>query len=365
MGCSQDRGITTKEFQTNGGLILLKNTAGSTAFSPRLIPRQFEPDAAKSWLGYYIEHHKLLCGSKPEPLRDLQVIDCTTLSIKNGQPGLAYVALSYVWAKSGGACGPVCNNGGGKQLPQKLSAVVQDSIEVTKALGFQYLWIDKFCIDQNDAALKHDQIQQMGSIYQNSALTIICAAGMDETYGLPGVGCRARAHQRVVKCQDLTVFWTPKDPQTSIASSHWSTRGWTFQEAILSRRRLVFTDDQMYFECRTMNCFESVHCPLDELHVKNKTKTYEDIRSGMFGRSRGHEFGKLVHEKRSLNDSFCRYLSNVEDYSSRNLGYNEDSLNAFRGFLSAFREKRIHSVIYGELLTQNVRPKEGITLFMH
>ncbi|KAK7963919.1 hypothetical protein PG988_010893 [Apiospora saccharicola] len=329
------------EFQTNGGPILLKNSTSPTALSPRMIPRKFEPDTAKSWLSYCINHHKLLCGSKPEPLHNLQVIDCTSLSIKNGKPGLAYVALSYVWAKSGGACGPVRNNGGRKQLPEKLSAVVHDSIEVAKALGFRYLWIDKFCIDQNDAALKHDQIQQMGSIYQNSALTIICAAGMDETYGLPGVGRRARAQQPVVKYQDLTVFWHAKDPQTSIASSHWSTRGWTFQEALLSRRRLVFTDDQMYFECRTMNCFESVHCPLDDLHVKNKTKTYEEIRSGMFGRSREHQFGKLNHAKACFNDSLCRYFSNVEDYSSRTLGYDEDSLNAFNGVLGQFSKEKL------------------------
>jgi hypothetical protein len=29
-----------------------------------------------------------------------------------------------------------------------------------------------------------------------------------------------------------------------IASPKWSTRGWTYQEAVLSRRRLVFTEGQ-------------------------------------------------------------------------------------------------------------------------
>ncbi|KAK7911592.1 heterokaryon incompatibility protein-domain-containing protein [Apiospora marii] len=326
--------------KTNGGPVLLQNTTGPIAFSPRAIPRQFDTDKAKSWLSYCTEHHRLLCGSEPEPLRDLKVIDCTTLSIENGDQSLAYVALSYVWAKSGDVCGPMWEEGGKKKLPEKLSTVIGDSIEVTKALGYRYLWVDKFCIDQSDADLKHDQIDQMGTIYQNSALTIIGAAGMDETYGLPGVGRRARAQQLFIKYQDLTVIWTPKDPQISIASSHWSSRGWTFQEALLSRRRLVFTDDQVYFECKTMNCFESVHFPLEELHVKNKSKTYEFLRSGVFGRNREQEFGKLVHGKRSLNDSFCRYLSNVEEYSSRDLGYDEDSLNAFKGVLGQFSKEK-------------------------
>ncbi|KAK8079268.1 hypothetical protein PG994_003075 [Apiospora phragmitis] len=232
---------------------------------------------------YCTEHHKLLCRSELESVHGLQVIDCTTLSIESGGPGSVYVALSYVWANSGDACGSIRDDGGKKRLPEKLSAVVRDSIEVTKTLGYRYLWIDKFCIDQNNPESKHDQIRQMDAIYQNSALTIISAAGVDETYGLPGVGNKARRRQLVFRDQDVTVIQAPVDPQVSIASSHWATRGWTFQEALLSRRRLVFTDDEMYFECNTMNCFESVCFPLDMLHIKNRSKTYERLRSGMFG----------------------------------------------------------------------------------
>ncbi|KAH3995743.1 hypothetical protein HBI56_146050 [Parastagonospora nodorum] len=56
--------------------------------------------------------------------------------------------------------------------------------------------------------------------------------------------------------------------------SHCSTRGWTFQEAALNRRRLVFTEDQLYFECRTMNCSESAHYPLGQMHVESKAETF-------------------------------------------------------------------------------------------
>jgi hypothetical protein len=43
----------------------------------------------------------------------------------------------------------------------------------------------------------------------------------------------------------VTVMWYPGDLQSTIAKSTWSTHGWTFQEAVLSRRRLVFTEDQI------------------------------------------------------------------------------------------------------------------------
>ncbi|KAK7959235.1 HET-domain-containing protein [Apiospora aurea] len=227
-------------FRANGGPVLLRDTERPTLFSPQIVPQQFDPDTAKSWLAYCTEQHRLLCETKLESVHGLQVIDCTTLSIESGGPGLAYVALSYVWARSGGHCGSIREESGRKWLPEKLSAVVRDSIEVTKALGYRYLWIDKFCIDQNDAATKHDQIQQMDAIYQNSALTIISAAGLDETYGLPVVSGTARRRQLVIRAEGVTVLQALKDPQHSIASSCWSTRGWTFQEALLSRRRLVF-----------------------------------------------------------------------------------------------------------------------------
>jgi hypothetical protein len=180
----------------------------------------------------------------------------------------------------------------------------------------------------------------MDAIYKNSQLTIISAAGQDESYGLPGVGARDRRHQFLAQLDGATVISEPIDPHKAISQSHWSTRGWTFQEALLSRCRLVFTEDQVYFQCNTMNCFESNHCALDEIHVKNKSKTRETIRTGIFGQTKYEHYGKLVRDKESLNASFGRYLSNVEDYTSRNLSFDEDSLNAFEGIIKQFSQER-------------------------
>ncbi|CAN9093369.1 unnamed protein product [Alternaria alternata] len=268
------------------------------------------------------------------------VIDCTTLQIEDYNANTPYVSLSYVWGTSKDICGPIETIEGRKTLPQLLPPVIKDSIQVTKALGHRYLWIDKFCIDQDAAELKHDQIQQMDAIYKNSQLTIISAAGQDESYGLPGVGARDRRHQFLAQLDGATVISEPIDPHKAISQSHWSTRGWTFQEALLSRRRLVFTEYQVYFQCNTMNCFESNHCALDEIHVKNKSKTRETIRTGIFGQTKYEHYGKLVRDKESLNASFRRYLSNVENYTSRNLRFDEDSLNAFQGVIKQFSQER-------------------------
>lgn len=58
-------------------------------------------------------------------------------------------------------------------LPQ----TIEDVITVTLDLQFQYLWVDMYCIKQNDMLDFHTQIQQMDRIYRGAEITIIAAAG--------------------------------------------------------------------------------------------------------------------------------------------------------------------------------------------
>ncbi|KAI3331588.1 heterokaryon incompatibility protein-domain-containing protein [Xylariaceae sp. AK1471] len=352
--------------RSKGCAVILQDEDHTSFFAPRKIPSLFNPRTVEPWLRYCTQYHGFLCGSSsvPVPVHSFQVIDCTTLSVEEGKLGVPYVALSYVWGALETACGTVQNIDGVKMLPEQLSGVIRDSIDVTKALGYRYLWVDKFCIDQDNPGVKHDQIQQMDTIYQNSELTLIAAAGIDETYGLPGVGIRARACQPIIKARGVTVMWMPKDPHKSIKSSHWSSRGWTFQEALLSRRRLVFTDEQVYFECNTMNCSESIYCQLDKLHTKSKSKTYERVRSGIFGRIRNQKIGHLVPVKLSINAALFQYVSNIKEYSARELRYDEDSLNAFQGVIRQLL-KQEHS--FGNLwgLSYPANSEKGASYFVH
>ena len=342
--------------RSRGCVVLLEDAMDPKQFTPQPVPRHFDHSTAKSWLSYCTKNHKLLCASKRLPVRGVKVIDCMTLRIEDCSPTTSYVALSYVWGSAQNIHG-VSGDRGTQLRAQDLPLVIQDSLEVTKALGYRFLWVDKYCIDQNAPDLKHDQIQQMDAIYHNSELTLISAAGADENYGLPGVGTRARLQQTIVELPQGRLIQIPPDPHESIALSHWSTRGWTFQEAVLSRRRLVFTDDQVYFQCCTMNCFESFHLLLDELHIKNRSKSLEHVRAGIFGRNRSTQYGKVVQDKLSLNNAFGSYLSNVEEYTARNLRFDEDSLNALSGVLrnlsrQKFRFNDIWGLCYPQMASE-------------
>lgn len=115
-----------------------------------------------------------------------------------------------------------------------LPATIEDAITVTRALGYHFLWVDKYCISQ-DAETRHSQICQVDIIYEN---------GDDPTYGLPGVGCLPR------RKGERTWVVANNDPLEDIVVAKWMRRAWTYQEALLSRRLLFFTSSEMYFECR-------------------------------------------------------------------------------------------------------------------
>ncbi|KAH6679219.1 hypothetical protein B0J14DRAFT_580297 [Halenospora varia] len=109
----------------------------------------------------------------------------------------------------------------------------------------------------------------MGKIYKGSALTIIAAAGEDPNYGIPEVGNRHRIAQQRAKIGGHILVNTLDNAYIQILESKWAKRGWTYQEAILSRRRLIFTGQQVYFECRSMYAYESFDFPLRGMHSQD------------------------------------------------------------------------------------------------
>lgn len=335
-GGQGDLRILKNHIQNQGAAVLRQDGTHPAIFSAREVPASFDVDRALHWLEYCKNNHSNLCGDSTSSLvPGLRLIDCWTMSIKEAGDSSPYVALSYVWGDQANVDCSLRRTGNRLLLPASLSPVISDAISVTRALGFQYLWVDKFCIDQGDAGAKHTQIEQMNTIYERAVLTIIAAAGQDETYGLPGVGQRLREPQNIASFSGLSVISTMRHPRSSIRSSRWASRGWTYQEAALSRRRLVFTDQQMYFECETMNCFESVCSPLDKLHARVSPESLNNLRAGMFGRDTTRKFGTSRLD-RSFFSVFQEYLSAVQDYSSRDLSYDADSLNAFRGIIQRY-----------------------------
>ena len=318
------------------------------------VPAQFEPQVVQDWLGECQKAHAN-CLPRGWLLWVTKVIDCSdgrVVSVSSLEIVPDYVALSYVWGEPSAAGGKAGKDR--SALPQ----VVKDAISVTKALGFRYLWVDRYCMEQNDRVRKHEQIMNMDSIYENAALTIIAAPGLDLARGLPGVSSTRVRKEVPFQHENFTVSWIPPSPHAEILDSRWSTRGWTYQEATLSRRRLVFTDQQVYFECRSMTRCESLHLQLSPQPEKEKQLAELDTAfrlphvfsipllddTGFASppmqapKSLVPVFGAIPDTQASLQKAvtFNAYTQCVERYSQRTLTFDSDSLNAFGGMIKRF-----------------------------
>jgi hypothetical protein len=177
-------------------------------------------------------------------------------------------------------------------------------------MGFRYLWIDRYCIASDDNDAKHHQIANMDRIYRNAELTIIASSGKDASHGLPGIG-RARSKQP----RGAGMISTLADPERLIKASVWHTRGWTMQEALLSRRRLYFTDQQAYYECGDLCRQETV-----------RLSTISPMSDLVVGRS---PLFPIVQDN-------VLVPGDIEVYSQRKLTYESDILNGFLGIFKAY-----------------------------
>lgn len=174
----------------------------------------------------------------------------------------------------------------------------------------------------------------MNLIYGNAKLTLIAAAGEGSGHGLPGVGNRERVGQNSLSIGDHLYIQTFPHASWALETSRWATRGWTLQEAMLSNRRLLFTDYQVSFQCNGMHCSEAVHWPYELMHAKSSRRLPENVPRPPFGR--------LTLDQKYYNEyrPYFNLLNILEEYSNRTLSYSSDSLNAFLGILSSFASRK-------------------------
>ncbi|PVI01806.1 HET-domain-containing protein, partial [Periconia macrospinosa] len=196
------------------------------------------------WINVCAHLHGDHCvGNTNNKVENLRLINCDTGEIKRAEEGEEYVALSYVWGQEG-----TKSKQGSLTYPQ----TVQDAILATRQLGYSRLWIDQYCLDQNNLPEFQAQLQQMDSIYKQAAVTLVAAAGVNANHGLPGVSTRLRPPTPSVTIDSQTLSPLSSTPNLTSKTSKWMSRAWTFQEGLLSTRRLIFTPTQLYFECRGM-----------------------------------------------------------------------------------------------------------------
>ncbi|KAL5405542.1 hypothetical protein PMIN03_008399 [Paraphaeosphaeria minitans] len=147
----------------------------------------------------------------------------------------------------------------------KLTTNFQQAISVAKFIGIRYIWIDSLCIMQGPGGDFKSEGQLMHKVYRHSHCNIAVADSSDSEGGLfrqrnptnilpmrieaDGTGKLPRGTWRILE-DDL---WGKKLLATKIY-----TRGWVFQERMLSPRILHFADSQIFWDCSTLSACEAL-----------------------------------------------------------------------------------------------------------
>ncbi|KAK8128610.1 HET-domain-containing protein [Apiospora sp. TS-2023a] len=321
--------------------------------------------AAKSWLRECQENHPE-CGIRGErPQLPTRVLDVASMSDspsvrlhipEENQRG-EYLALSYCWGGEQPFIMTTQNLDTMKTgFPDsELPSTLKDAIQVTRRLGIRFLWVDALCIMQDSPDDKSREIARMGQIYKNATATIMAAGAKSASEGF----LKDNA-QETVSCE---VFLTAPDGTSGtvticpleifdFSSMPLSKRSWCFQEYVLSRRHLFYTDKEVVWQCRsskvvTISRGSIRYTPRDRLEPfgisgaiisgahDSSHKTDSRPRGVLRGES-GEEAGRTQLWK-----------SILRNYTRRAMNDPDDRLNAIMGVVEELESRWSDKCIFG------------------
>ncbi|KAI0502940.1 HET-domain-containing protein [Xylaria bambusicola] len=256
---------------------------------------------------------------------------------------IKFVALSYVWGKPDTSRINALLRSNKHELTApgglgklSLPKAIKDAITVCRQLNQRFLWVDRLCIQQDDnGPEKQAQINAMGKIYSSAEFTIIHASGINMDDPIAGVTTTREVFQsRTVVCGVELISGYP-DIKVPLEVSRWNERGWTYQEATLSRRKLFFTPFELWFECSDSDApyqrEDQCSRPTFGRHFSHLSK------QGMID----HGIDGFIDDTAKFDD-FVRHL---ESYTAKSLTHQSDILDAFLGILTELYEGDLS--IYG------------------
>lgn len=322
---------------------------------------------------------------KMQMLRLIDVEDMCLVEVP-GLSTVSWVVLSYVWGRipfftlttanrpdflvKGSLSGLSSVSGTTEDTFLGLPATVAEAIVATRGLGERYLWTDSLCVVQDSTADKALFVPVMDEIYSRATVAIVDLGGQDAFHGLPGVTTdrfsstdRDKCHApepivingtRMVRAAQPTgTGYQRLDMQ---ASCVYLQRGWTFQEALLSRRFVIFTADTVFWECPCATWREDANWEVEGKKEVEQFLDDEDENDKEEEKEETDENQQVETEPDIFRNSFLTvestvvydylwgpsaqdfdksYQALVHAFTRRKLTFEGDGLAAFSGVLNA------------------------------
>jgi hypothetical protein len=287
----------------------------------------------RGWLDACERNHGSCRQPKHEETRTLPLllIDSKERRLVNASSAFRYLALSYVWGGTSQfkttkeALATLKTKGSLKQIEDEIPQVIKDAIDLVSSLGERYLWVDSLSITQDDEQQKHDQIAEMASVYHHAVLTIVAMGGKDASSGLPGFRPQSRVRSGVEVAPGVWLAPRTRKLSSIISQSVYNTRAWTYQERLLSKRCLFFTEEQVFFQCSDTK----VQC---EDRLEGFSENHQLVAPLAAATPLNPSIRQSV-----LNEPFPYYARFVMEYTRKTLSYEADIINAFTGLPKCWR----------------------------
>jgi hypothetical protein len=117
-------------------------------------------------------------------------------------------------------------------------------------LGIEYVWIDSYCVIQDQDLDWLNQAAQMAEIYQNSYITLAATASLDNESGC--FWHHDNSYERIFQAEagQFSVrrtlkHWIDYGPRILRQIFRCSLRQWVFQERLLAPRVLHFSQYEL------------------------------------------------------------------------------------------------------------------------
>ncbi len=163
-----------------------------------------------------------------------QVVETQSTQVKVD----SYATLSYVWGTDWEKeIDRIVNKSDGSDYKVKLTKLARKAVEKSKKTfsllsqnqtSLNYIWIDNYCINQNDAQEKGEEVRKQRIYYSNAAVTLVAIDAK--------IGDEVDEENKL----EFAKYIIKK-----IVNSSWFTRSWTFQEGLLSHQTIFMFDDYL------------------------------------------------------------------------------------------------------------------------
>ncbi|GAW16700.1 hypothetical protein ANO14919_061370 [Xylariales sp. No.14919] len=168
-----------------------------------------------------------------------------------------------------------------------LPPTFREAILIARKLKLRYIWIDSLCIIQDSTSDWESESAQMAGIYKNAFITIAATASPD----FQG-GCFSKSdadlcfHVKQSSVLDTVIAARTEVTGTLPELYPLLTRGWVYQERMLSRRYLHCHRNELMLECREQRICECGNHPGRDLYGEQlaaKSKYHNPGRNRLAG----------------------------------------------------------------------------------